>query len=115
LSGSQQDTDKIKTINEKNKYQYELNTLENEIKREQEMNRKVYGIVVNLILYPGENPNILDKQTYKCKSSFNDLKKEYCKVFGIGCDENKKVGGTRKNKHNVRHNITIKKYNFKKI
>jgi hypothetical protein len=108
--------DKIKKItNIRNKYQIQLNNLKNEIKREQEMNRKVYGIVVNLILYPGENPNILDKQTYKCKSSFNDLKKEYCKVFGIGCDENKKVGGTRKNKRNFMHNITMKKYNFKKI
>ena len=95
-------------INLRDSYKNKMNNINNKINEEKEKNKKVYGIIVNLILYPGENPNILDKQTYKCKNSFEELKKEYCEVFGIGCDENKKIGGTRKNKNKS------KKYTMKK-
>ena len=90
-------------------YKNKLNKLENIINLEKEKYKKVYGVVVDLILYPGDNPNIIDKQKYKCKKSFDDLKNEYCEVFGIGCTEkDKKNGGTIKNKI-----INKKKYTMK--
>jgi hypothetical protein len=96
---------KIKT------YKNELNQLQNKINLEKEKDKKVYGIIVDLILYPGDNPSIIDRQKYKCKKSFDDLKNEYCEVFGIGCSEkNIKNGGTMKNKI-----INKKKYTMKNI
>ena len=65
-------------------------------------NKKVYGIVVELILYEGKNPSLIEKQQYKCNNSFENLKKEYCEVFGFGCDnkptttaKNKKIKNSR--------------------
>jgi len=62
---------------------------------------KSYGIVVDLILYPGENPSLMDRQKYKCNNSLNDLKKEYCEIFGFGCSEKNKKGGTMKCSKNI--------------
>jgi hypothetical protein len=99
-----------------NKYKNELNKLKINIyeKLRKNKNKKVYGIIVDLILYPGENPNMIEKQNYKCQKSFNDLKNEYCEVFGIGCiEKNKKNGGTMKNKVINKKKYTMKnKINF---
>jgi hypothetical protein len=99
-----------------NKYKNELNKLKINFyeKLSKNKNKKVYGIIVDLILYPGENPSMIEKQNYKCKKSFDDLKNEYCEVFGIGCSEkNKKNGGTIKNKIKNKKKYTIKnKINF---
>jgi DNA repair exonuclease SbcCD ATPase subunit len=94
-----------------NKYNNELNKLKINFheKLSKNKNKKVYGIIVDLILYPGENPSMIEKQNYKCKKSFDDLKNEYCEVFGIGCSEkNKKNGGTMKNKIKNKKKYTIK-------
>ena len=105
--------------NEIIKYKSEFNRLQNSINLEKEKNKKVYGIIVDLVLYPGDNPSIIDKQNYKCKKSFNDLKNEYCEVFGIGCSEknknkkDEKTGGTMKNK--IIDAINTKKYSMKNI
>jgi hypothetical protein len=100
-----------------NKYKNELNKLKINFYEKLSKNKKVYGIIVDLILYPGENPNMIEKQNYKCKKSFDDLKNEYCEVFGIGCSEkNKKNGGTMKNKITNKKKYTMKnkiKYTMK--
>ena len=101
----------INTESDINKYKNELNKLKINFyeKFSKEKNKKVYGIVVDLILYPGENPSMIEKQNYKCKKSFDDLKNEYCEVFGIGCSEkNKKNGGTMKNKITNKKKYTMK-------
>lgn len=96
----------INTESDINKYKNELNKLKINF---YEKNKKVYGIVVDLILYPGENPSMIEKQNYKCKKSFDDLKNEYCEVFGIGClEKNKKNGGTMKNKITNKKKYTMK-------
>jgi hypothetical protein len=99
-------------IKNKQIYENKLKNLNDERNKEKNKNKKVYGIILNLTLYPGENPSIMDKQSYKCTNSFNNLKKEYCQVFGIGCDDkNKKVGGTLKNKLiRKKHTMKNKKY-----
>jgi hypothetical protein len=88
-----------------NKQQYEskLKILKNELTKETEKNKKVYGIILNLTLYPGENPSIVDKQNYKCKNSFNNLKKEYCNVFGIGCNDTKKTNNVKNKKYTMKN------------
>jgi hypothetical protein len=87
--------------NEIEYYKTKLNQLNNKLTNNQNVilksNRKVYGIIVNLTLYPGDNPSIMDKQKYKCNKSFDDLKKDYCDVFGIGCQEKNKSGGNNLN------------------
>jgi hypothetical protein len=104
-----------------NKYKNELNKLKINIYENLSKNKKVYGIVIDLILYPGENPSMMEKQNYKCKKSFDDLKNEYCEVFGIGClEKNKKNGGTMKNKiidkkkYTMKNKITNKKIYYEK-
>lgn len=97
------------TENNINKYKNELNKLKINFYENLRKNKKVYGIIVDLILYPGENPSMIEKQNYKCKKSFDDLKNEYCEVFGIGClEKNKKNGGTMKNKIINKKKYTIK-------
>lgn len=101
-------------IRQRDIYIQKLKNLKVEKIQEEEKNKKVYGVVVKLILFPGENPNIIEKQKYKCKNSFEELKNEYCQVFGIGCsDKNKKTGGTIKSRIIKNRKRTLKKYIFK--
>jgi hypothetical protein len=41
-----------------------------------------YYITVELILYPGKNPNFLDRQNFSCQSSFEKIRKAYSDLFG---------------------------------
>ena len=101
--------------NEHIQYKNKLKKLNEEINSKINLDKKVYGIILNLTLYPGDNPSIMDKQKYKCKKSFDDLKNEYCNVFGIGCKENNKSGGNNKSIKNVEKYTMKKKYTIKKM
>ena len=105
-------------IYEQKKYkkELELDILKKKFIEEKKKNKKVYEVVIKLILFPGENPSIIDKQKYKCVNSFEKLKEEYCEVFGVGCvkeNKNKKVGGTMKNRIVKNKKYTLKNIYFK--
>jgi chromosome segregation ATPase len=76
------------------KYEEEYNKYSSFKKTSDKMEELVYGIVLDLVLYPGEEPSLIEKQTYKCSSNVDELKREYCDLTGFGCDKTEK---TKKN------------------
>lgn len=58
----------------------------------------VYSAIIYLTLYQGENPNLAERQTYRCESNIDELKREYCDLIGIGCDNQDSVKDLNKSK-----------------